>query len=92
MSDIKIEVVRTKTRVSQLAGELRCKANEILNVLPGLGITRTGNITHSTSLLYAEAEKVRQHFKAQPDLREPKIDAVSHGLMKSIAARFGEEI
>lgn len=90
MSDI--EVVKAKTRVSELAHELRCKANEILETLSGLGITRTGNISHSTSLLADEAEKVRSHFIANPTLREPKVDAVTLGRAKSVAAQYGEVI
>jgi Translation initiation factor IF-2, N-terminal region len=81
-----------KIRISQLAGELRCKANEILEALPGLGITRPSKITHNTSIGVAEAEIVRAHFVSNPDLAEPKTDAKTLGFAKSIAARFGEEI
>src|SRR5271170_8009192 len=40
----RIEGKMTKTRVSELAHELRCKANDILGALPGLGIKYTGAI------------------------------------------------
>ncbi len=81
-----------KIRVSELAYELRCKAREILIVLPGLGVEYTGAITHNTRLEAEDADKVRQYFASNPHLAEPKIDAVSLGIMKSIAGRFGEEI
>jgi len=75
-----------------LAHELRCKANEILNALPGLGVKYTGTITHNTRLEAEDADKVRKHFAANPDLAEPKVDSVTLGRAKSIAAQFGEEI
>ena len=81
-----------KIRISQLAGELRCKANEILEALSGLGITRPSGITHNTSIEVEEAALVRAHFVANPDLAEPKTDSVTLGRAKSIAAQFGEEI
>jgi len=81
-----------KIRISQLAGELRCKANEVLEALPGLGITRPNAITHNTSIEVAEADAVRAHFAANPDLAEPQVDHVTLGRAKSIAAQFGEEI
>ena len=83
-----------KTRISELAHELRCKAKEILDALPGLGITRPApqKVTHSTSLEVAEADAVRKHFAANPDLAEPQVDHVTLGRAKSIAAQFGEEI
>ena len=81
-----------KIRVSQLAGELRCKANDILNALPGLGIKHHEAITHNTRLEAGEVDAVRKHFAANPLAKEEKVDHVTHGLAKSIAARFGEEI
>jgi Translation initiation factor IF-2, N-terminal region len=81
-----------RIRVSQIAGELRCKSDEILGVLPELGITRTGAITHNTSLDADETDKVRQHFAANPNLKEPRANSRTLGLVKSIAARFGEEV
>jgi len=79
-----------KTRVSQLAHELRCKAKEITDILPGLGIARV--VTHSSSLTTEEVDAVRKHFAANPDLAEPQVDHVTLGRAKSIAAQFGEEI
>jgi translation initiation factor IF-2 len=90
MIDTKIEVVKSKIRMNELAHELRCKANDILAILPGLGVTEKKS--HSSSLSYEVAQKVRAHFAANPTAREPQIDSKSFGLMKSIAARFGEEI
>ena len=81
-----------KTRVSQLAGELRCKANDILNALPELGIKHNETITHNTRLEAEEADAVRKHFAANPVAREPKVNHHTLGQAKSIAARFGEEI
>jgi hypothetical protein len=81
-----------KTRVSELAHELRCKAREILQTLPGLGIKYTGAITHNTRLEAGDADKVRRHFAANPTLREPRVDHVTLGRAKSIADQFGEEI
>lgn len=81
-----------RIRVSQIAGELRCKATEILNVLPGLDIKRTGTITPNTNLDVAEADKVRKHFAANPNLKEPRVDHITLGRAKSIANSFGEEI
>ena len=87
-----LEVRKARTRVSELAHELRCKAYEILAVLPGLGIKRTGPITHSTSIQAEEADKVRKHFASNPHLREPRVDSVTLGRAKSIASCFGEII
>ena len=87
-----IEVRKARIRVSELAHELRCKAVEILAVLPGLGIKRTSLITHSTSIQAEEADKVHDHFAANPHLREPMVDHVTLGRAKSIAACFGEII
>jgi hypothetical protein len=89
MSDI-IEVVKAKIRMNELAYELKCKAKEIIDILPGLGVTEPK--THSSSLTYEVAQKVRAHFAANPTAREPKVDSKTLGLVKSIAARFGEEI
>ena len=80
-----------KIRVSQLAGELRCKANDILTALPGLGIKHREPITPNSRLEAEEVDKVRKHFVANPVVKE-HVDHVTHGLAKSIAARFGEEI
>ena len=81
-----------KIRISELAHELRCKANEVLASLPGLGIVYPNAITHNTRVEAEEADKVRAHFKANPDLAEPKVDSATLGRAKSIAAMFGEEI
>jgi len=81
-----------KIRISELARELSCKAKEILDALPGLGIVYANAITHNTRIEVEEAEKVRKHFAANPDLAEPKVDSVTLGRAKSIAAQFGEEI
>jgi hypothetical protein len=88
----KIAMKTARTRVSELAGELRCKAREILAVLPGLSISRPNIITHNTRIEAEEAEKVRRHFAANPNLREPRVDSVTLGRAKSIANSFGEEI
>jgi Translation initiation factor IF-2, N-terminal region len=77
-----------KIRVSDLAHELQRRAVEIIYALTELGVTRV--VTHSSRLEAEEADKVREHFKLKP--REPKVDHVTLGLVKSIAARFGEEI
>ena len=52
-----------KTRVSQLAHELRCKAKEITDILPGLGIARV--VTHSSSLTTEEVDAVRTMVKLE---------------------------
>jgi len=85
-------MIRPKVRVSQLAGELRCKANEILEALPGLGVTRPKALTHNSRLEAQEADKVRAHFTANPDLKESKVDSVTLGRAKAVAHQFGEEI
>jgi len=85
-------MIRPKVRVSQLAGELRCKAKDILEALSGLGIEREQKITHNTRLEAEEADKIKSHFASLPDLHEPKTNHVTLGHAKSIAARFGEEI
>ena len=86
----KLEVVKAKIRMNELAHELKCKAKEIIDILPSLGVTEPK--THSSSLTYEVAQRVRSHFAANPHVREPKVDARTLGFAKSIAARFGEEI
>ena len=81
---------KNKMRVSELAHELSCKAKDIIDALPGLGIQR--KVTHLTSLIIEEADAVRKHFTANPHWKEPKVDARTLGIAKSIAARFGEII
>jgi hypothetical protein len=88
MSDL--EVVKSKIRMNELAHELKCKAKEIIDILPSLGVTEQK--THSSSLTYEVAQKVRAHFAANPHIREPRVDSRTLGFAKSIAARFGEEI
>jgi translation initiation factor IF-2 len=85
-----LEVVKSKIRMNELAHELKCKANDILAILPSLGVTERKS--HSSSLTFEVAQKVRAHFAANPTAREPKVDSKTLGLVKSIAARFGEEI
>ncbi len=54
-------------RINDLARELEVKASTIIDLLPSLGITEQK--THSSSVPVEIAQKVRQHFRQNPDLR-----------------------
>ncbi len=52
-------------RINELARELEIKAKVLIEYLPEIGISEKK--THSSSLEHDQAEKVRQHFRAQAD-------------------------
>jgi hypothetical protein len=88
-------MTENKMRVSDLAAELRCRANEIIAVLtaPGRKVTHTSRITQE------DANKVREQFKnrkptPKPPRRRGWVNDVDGtlGIAKGIANRFGEEI
>ncbi len=54
-----------KVRINDLARELEVKSEEILDLLPKVGVTEKK--THSSSIEPGEAEKVRRHFSAQAE-------------------------
>ena len=54
-----------KVRINDLARELEIKAKAVLDLLPEIGVKEKK--THSSSIAADEAEKVRQHFRAQAE-------------------------
>jgi hypothetical protein len=88
------KIKEQKTRVSDLAAELRCAAADIVAVLTEPG----RKVTHSSRITQADAAKVREQFKGRKPTPKPRrkrwVDDQDGtlGVAKSIASRFGIEL
>src|ERR1700675_2257327 len=72
-------------RINELARELEVKAKVIIDYLPEAGVTEKK--THSSSIDFAAAVKVREHFRALADAESAAEEkAASDKAAKEVAA------
>src|SRR5512140_3440736 len=71
--------MQPKIRINDLARELEVKSRAILDVLPKVGVTEKK--THSSSIEFDEAERVKHYFAGQAEAAsKPRESRASRGV------------